>query len=132
MRLTKDLPKPKDFLGPAGIEEGRAVFGPPLVGLPMVMAPTNEDGVNFLFGWMAQKLGFLVLRMQSPFPDCIAMRRVDDETWQLVVIELEYESRNFIAHGHDPSKVDLIVCWKHNWEDCPVEVVELSRFFEIG
>jgi hypothetical protein len=21
----------------------------------------------------------------------------------------------------------LIVCWKHNWEGCPLEVVELSK-----
>jgi hypothetical protein len=21
----------------------------------------------------------------------------------------------------------LIVCWKHNWEECPLEVVELRK-----
>jgi hypothetical protein len=22
------------------------------------------------------------------------------------------------------------VCWKHNWEDCPLEVIELSKELE--
>jgi hypothetical protein len=22
---------------------------------------------------------------------------------------------------------DMIVCWKHNWPECPLEVLELSK-----
>ena len=22
---------------------------------------------------------------------------------------------------------DMIVCWKHNWENCPLEVIELRK-----
>jgi len=31
--------------------------------------------------------------------------------------------------GHDPKKCDIIVCWVHNWPECPewIEVIELSR-----
>jgi hypothetical protein len=36
------------------------------------------------------------------------------------------ESRNFLTHLHDPQKCHLIVCWEHNWPDCPLEVVELK------
>jgi hypothetical protein len=43
-----------------------------------------------------------------------------------VKIEFEKESRNFLRHGHLPSGCDLIVCWVHNWPECPVEVIELS------
>ena len=42
-------------------------------------------------------------------------------------IEFEYESRNFLRHLHDPSQCDIIVCWKHNWPECPLEVIELSK-----
>jgi hypothetical protein len=28
---------------------------------------------------------------------------------------------------HDPSKCDLIVCWRHNWPECPLEVLELRK-----
>jgi hypothetical protein len=62
------------------------------------------------------------------------MRKIDDQRWQLVKIEFEKESRNFLRHGHLPSGCDLIVCWVHNWPECPVEVIELSkmRFGEGG
>ena len=26
---------------------------------------------------------------------------------------------------HDPAACDLIVCWEHNWPECPLEVIEL-------
>jgi hypothetical protein len=45
---------------------------------------------------------------------------------QLVRIEFEQESRNFLKHMHLASECDLIVCWKHNWPECPLEVVELK------
>jgi hypothetical protein len=45
--------------------------------------------------------------------------------WQMVKIEFEHESRNFLLHGHKPEKCHLIVCWRHNWEECPLEVIEL-------
>jgi hypothetical protein len=45
-----------------------------------------------------------------------------------VRIEFEFESRNFRDHEHPASGCDVIVCWRHNWDDCPenIEVVELS------
>ncbi|MBD3351570.1 MAG: hypothetical protein GF364_08790 [Candidatus Lokiarchaeota archaeon] len=45
--------------------------------------------------------------------------------WQRVRIEFEYVSSNFQQHGHDPHQCDLIVCWEHDWKDCPLEVLEL-------
>lgn len=45
--------------------------------------------------------------------------------WQRVAIEFEFLSRSFRDHGDDPKGCDLIVCWAHNWLECPSEVVEL-------
>ncbi len=77
----------------------------------------------------AHRLGFRVLSLQSGFPDCEAMREVQPGKWQRVRIEFEFFSRNFKEHGHDPDLCDVIVCWQHNWPNCPphLEVVELSR-----
>jgi hypothetical protein len=105
----------------------RPAYGPPMWPGPLAYAPANELGVVFLFGAMAQQLGFVVHRLQTEFPDCEAMRRVGDEKCQLVRIEFEYESRNFLKHMHDASGCDLIVCWRHNWPECPLEVVELRK-----
>jgi hypothetical protein len=102
------------------------VYGQPLVRQALATAPTNEAGVMCLFASLATALGFTMLHVQQAFPDCHAFRRGQDGLWRIVRIEFEFESRNFLAHGHDPKGCDLIVCWKHNWDSCPVEVVELS------
>ncbi len=72
------------------------------------------------------QLGFSVTHLQSAFPDCEALRQVEYGKWQRIRIEFEYESRNFLLHMHDPKGCDLIVCWSHNWPECPVEVLELK------
>jgi hypothetical protein len=104
----------------------RPVYGAPMLATPLCHVPINEMGVVYLFGAMAWELGFMVTRIQREFPDCEAMREMDLDQWQRVWIEFEWESRNFLEHQHDPEKCDLIVCWRHNWPECPLEVVELS------
>jgi hypothetical protein len=69
--------------------------------------------------------------VQVRFPDCLAKRRVIEkgqEMWQELAIEFEYLSSNFAAHGHDPSLCDMIVCWKHDWNEVPdsIDILELS------
>ncbi len=94
---------------------------------PMICEPTNEQGVIFLFGAMAEKLGFAVLKIRTEYPDCLAFRQVEEDRMELVRIEFEYESRNFLKHMHEASRCDAIVCWRHNWEECPLEVIALSE-----
>ena len=106
------------------------VYGVPIFGWPLMFAPTNEAGVLFLFGAMAKDLGFLALRIQTGYPDCEAMRVVGEGLLQRVRIEIEQKSRNFLKHGHKLSGSDLIVCWEHNWPECPLEVVELKSAVE--
>lgn len=110
----------------------RPVYGEPMLLPGMAHAPVNETGVMFAFGVMAQRLGFVVKRWQVEFPDCQAAREMARGQWQDVNVELEMYSRNFLAHGHDPKKCDVIVCWVHNWPECPewIEVVELSKEVE--
>jgi hypothetical protein len=108
----------------------RPVYGPPLAMAELAHAPVNELGVVFVFGAMARRLGFIVHRLQAGFPDCIAMREMTPGRWQRVRIEFEFESRNFLKHKHRADRCDLIVCWRHNWKECPLEVMELRE--EIG
>jgi hypothetical protein len=110
----------------------RPTYGTPLTYGPLTYAPTHEGGVIFLFGTMARELGFAVSRIQPDFPDCEAMREVRPGVWQRVRIEFEYESRNFLAHGHAVAGCDMIVCWSHNWDDCPLDVVELKKLVGAG
>jgi HNH endonuclease len=105
----------------------RPFYGPPMVDAALACGPTNENGVIYMFGMFAARLGFVVTRIQTEFPDCEAFRYVGEGRWQRVRIEFEYESRNFVKHMHDPHGCDLIVCWAHNWKECPVEVIELKE-----
>ena len=112
-----------------GIRKDRPVMGEPFDRSPMTNAPVNELGVMVLFGMVAAGLGLQVESVQGKFPDCMAKRQVAPGKWQHLRIEFEYESKNFKLHGHDPKGCDMIVCWRHNWKECPaeIEVVELSR-----
>lgn len=106
----------------------RPVYGALMRPYPLIHAPTNEDGVLVLFGALAERLGFMIERVQQGFPDCEAMRLVGPDRCQRVRIEFEYDSRNFLKHMHEASKCDIIVCWVNNWPECPLEVIELRKF----
>jgi hypothetical protein len=111
------------------VRKDRPVMGEPFDRSPMTNAPVNELGLMVLFGMVAAGLGLQVESVQGKFPDCVAKREVAPGKWQYLRIEFEYESKNFKLHGHDPKGCDMIVCWRHNWKECPegIEVVELSR-----
>jgi Homing endonuclease associated repeat len=112
----------------------RPVFGAPMPAPGLAYEPVNEMGVVLMFGIEMHRLGFHVERMQPDFPDCEAMREVQPGVWQRVRVEFEYESRNFLRHGHKASECDVIICWRHNWPECPVnlDVVELCRVVSKG
>jgi len=90
----------------------------------LVYAPLNENGVVFLFGKVVEDLNMYVEEVKPGFPDCIA-RRFTGKGWERVRVEFEHRSSAFQAHGHDASGCDVIVCWEHDWPDCPIEVIEL-------
>jgi hypothetical protein len=107
----------------------RPLLGAP-TGLPAFpYEPVNEMGVMVLFSMLAPQLGFVIESVQSSFPDCEAKIEVEPGRRQHFRIEFEYESLQFKKHGHDPSQCDLIVCWRHNWKNCPpnLQVLELSK-----
>ncbi|MBF2028717.1 MAG: hypothetical protein IGS48_18470 [Oscillatoriales cyanobacterium C42_A2020_001] len=108
------------------------VFGAPISFRGLRHAPTNEQGVVYLFGMVSYELGLIVEAVQSAYPDCEAKRCVDSKRnrWQRVRIEFEFCSSNFKAHGHDPKGCDMIVCWEHDWQDCPLEVIELRSVID--
>lgn len=107
-------------------------YGSPIDFRGLRHAPINEQGVVYLFGMVSFELGFLVEAVHPQFPDCEAKRCIDRraDRWQRVSIEFEYRSSNFRQHGHDPTKCDIIVCWDHDWAECPLEAVELRKVID--
>ena len=70
----------QQVLSGPGIPMDQPIFGQPMYA-PLSCAPTNEGGVLFAFGIVAGDLGFSVLRIQSEFPDCHALRDVGNHKW---------------------------------------------------
>jgi len=104
----------------------KSIVGDPINFEGLQYAPLNEQGVIFLFGKLHNDLGIILEAIQISFPDAKG-RRKTPKSWKDVWIEFEYRSSAFKLHGHDASQCDLIVCWEHDWEDCPLEVIELKK-----
>jgi len=122
------VPKSQKSMPPYGIVGER-------IDLPILnYAPLNEKGVILLFGYYLQDLGIShVEEIKSGFPDAIAMQSIGNGRYKRIRIEFEFRSSSFIRHGHPIDECDLIVCWIHDWPDCPLEVIELSTsLFEHG
>jgi len=113
---------------PIAQKKKKAYVGAPMDFKGLRHEPINEQGVVFLFGKMHEELGIIVEAVKTGFPDCEGKRLIDKNRnlWESVLIEFEYSSKNFLAHGHNPEECDLIICWKHDWVDCPLEVIELK------
>lgn len=112
--------------------KGRPTYGGAIDFRGLRHQPVNEQGVVLLFALVAKELGYIVESVQSGFPDCEAKRQISPQRWQRVQIEFEFESRNFRDHGHPHTGCDVIVCWRHNWPDCPtqIEILELSSVIQ--
>jgi hypothetical protein len=75
------------------------------------------------------QLGFEIIGNRSAFPDCQARRKVtraNRERYADCMIEYEFASSDYRKHKHPPSGCDLIVCWRHDWSGCPIEVLVLE------
>jgi hypothetical protein len=90
-------------------------------------APLNEAGVFYLFGLVSHELGFLIESIRPGFPPVEGKRCFDKENnrWEYMYIDFEYRSSQFEEKEYDESECDLVVCWIHDWEECPVEILEL-------
>ncbi len=107
------------------IEKKRSIVGDPINFEGLIYGPLNENGVIFLFSKIHDKLGINIEAIQASYPDAKA-RRKTSKGWEDVWIEFEYKSSQFKIHKHDPKECDIIVCWEHDWKECPLEVIELK------
>ena len=108
--------------------KSRRVFGSRINFRSLSCAPINELGIVYLFGVLHDTFDFKIESVQAGFPDCVARRQIGKDRWEELRIEFEYSSHSFRTHNHNPEAVDIIICWNHNWPDCPehIEVIELS------
>ena len=99
----------------------------------LTYAPVNEQGVVFLFSKINDDLGIKIESIQEAFPDASGIDyRSGRDVGLRKRIEFEFLSSNY---DHPPDGCDIIVCWVHDWKDCPdtIEVIELkSELSKLG
>lgn len=67
------------------------------------------------------------------FEDIIESKRTEFPGYKVLKdgeelnVELETLSSNFITHGHDPEKVDIVICLIED-EELPVKTIEITEF----
>lgn len=81
----------------------------------------NEVLVVKTFEKMHSLFGFeTIVNIGTKFPDAICVKDGKETR-----CEFEYRSSNFKYHGHDSKKCDYIICWIHDWTDCPLKVIPI-------
>jgi hypothetical protein len=113
---------------PKGAPEKSKFYGEPIDFRGLRFAPISKQGVVYLFGLISYELGFLIESFRSEFPDCEGKRCLDVEEnrWEYIRIQFEYNSSDFKEFQSRKGECDIVVCWKHDWDACPLEVLELS------
>ena len=104
-----------------------------LSGLLGFTSPDYENAVVFAFGrlykYLESELASLIgesnfdrVKFKSGCPEAVAVKGTKKLT-----MEFETSSSNFKKHNHKETECDLIVCWRHDWRECPVNVLELRE-----
>jgi len=101
-----------------------------IVGQPMELrvmrwTPTNEMGVVALFIEFRKELGFpFVEVIRTRFPDAVVFES-SPKGYIRRYVEFEFRSSGFKSHVNSKRKCHYVVCWEHDWKDCPIPVIEL-------
>lgn len=129
-RKIKFIPQ---TIKPKIVRKKRNVVGEPIQFRGLRNAPLNKMGVAFIFGMISHELGFEVEALRSEPPDCESRRCLDTSgnQWEKVKIDFEYKSSRFKERSQDNEEGDIIVCWEHDWDDCPFEVLELRTVLKL-
>lgn len=93
-----------------------------LEGLDKLLENEVVFDFGFRLGRYAKDLEHIDIVFRSKFPDALL---VNKDTNEVMNVEFEIKSSNFLEHEHDPKVCDLIVCFVHDWKDCPIDVYEL-------
>jgi len=94
----------------------------------------NEKMVIFLFGCLFRYFKFkgAIELGHEEKGDLDSYIYHEDNLQEPLITEFGAFSSNFKKHGHNEKRCNLIVCWKHDWGDCPstIDVLELKHFGE--
>lgn len=100
----------------------------------IVYAPVNRAGVLLIFSRLLDEFDMLVEEAADDCSYLIARRRIGSGNqgavqWERIKILLVYKSSEL--KNNDSIEGDLLICWHHDWLDCPLEAFQLKSLFEM-
>lgn len=89
--------------------------------------PADRSGVIYLFGMVAVELGFfLETAGENAGFSGFRTHRLDETEWSPVKLCFVYQSDELIGKESELNEFSHVICWEHNWSQCPLPVVGLS------
>lgn len=103
----------------------------------MDAAPVNDMGVMLLFAEWARKNRVRIQSVEASQAACIAIVTAAVKAGgkeEVRRIALMFQSSEFRAKRRSCRGIDWIVCWEHDWTECPerVTVIDLRRAHGLG
>jgi len=99
----------------------------------IVYAPVNRAGVLFLFSRLLDEFDMMVEEVSENCDYVITRRRVNSgdralDQWERVIVSIAYRSSDL--RDNDGAENGLLICWYHDWQECPYHTFELKSLFE--
>lgn len=100
----------KPFLDRANLLSERAYSKPPNV--EFFDDADSENFVIHVAGLLTPLMNFRLLSTHPHGGEYLDATYLDLTSGVKIQVEWEFRATNFIAHGHDPLKCDMIFCWR--------------------
>jgi len=93
----------------------------------MQFPPADRVGVVFLFGMVANELGFFLETVgEGSGFNGFRTHRLDETEWSPVRLLFVHHSAELIDKKDEIAVYTHLVCWEHDWSQCPLPVLALS------
>lgn len=99
------------FFGPGEKKDNWIYKKEPTSNICLFPAEITENMVLYLAGLLTPLFGWKTLKIQEAFPDATYQ---DLDTGDIIKVEFERRTQDFIAHEHPVSGCDMIICWEDN------------------
>jgi predicted RNA-binding protein with PUA-like domain len=99
----------------------------------MIAPPTNTIGVICLFSEWARERRIKLESIQPGSPNCTARVRAGDAS-RRILIDFKVRSRSYRGAAASSKGERWLVCWEHDWPECPkrIKVIELRKEHGLG
>ena len=86
----------------------------------------SVENVRELFIRIYDKLGFEVLKSQAEFPHYVLSKQD-----RIIRAHAVLKTGDLRASGTDLQKCHMAICWIHDWHDTPLNVLDLSAYYDF-